>query len=69
LRSVAVAQIEKKRQIRGVEKQMDCLLYRIVDAASPTSIVAFEARLAKLERLKIILGEKVQTALPPKGLL
>jgi DNA invertase Pin-like site-specific DNA recombinase len=56
-----------KRQIADVTKQMDNLLDRIVDASSPTVVSAYETRLTKLERQKLVLTEKADSALPPKG--
>ena len=69
LKSVVAAQDEVKRQLKGVEKQMESLLDRIVGADNPTVIGAYETRLAKLEREKFVLAEKAASAVPPKGRL
>ncbi len=69
MESASDAQLELKRQIKEIDKKIEGLLDRIVDAASPSVISAYESRLAKLEREKIVLSEKVSGALPPKGRL
>lgn len=67
--SASDAQLELKRQLKEIDKKIEGLLDRIVDATSPSVISAYETRLAKLEREKIVLNEKVSGALPPKGRL
>tara|TARA_R110000787_G_scaffold28730_1_gene78162 strand:+ start:4117 stop:5769 length:1653 start_codon:yes stop_codon:yes gene_type:complete len=69
LQSVTASQGEIKRQLKTVEKQIESLLDRIVDATSPSVISAYETRLTKLEREKFVLAEKENSALPPKGRL
>lgn len=69
LNTAADAQGEVKHQLKAVEKQIESLLDRIVDAGSPSVIKAYETRLAKLEREKIVLEEKTQSILPKKGKL
>src|SRR5690606_25812393 len=59
LESVGAAQMELKRQLKAAEQQIENLLDRIVEATSPTVISAYEARLSKLEREKLVLSEKV----------
>ena len=49
-----------KRDIARIEKQMDTLMDRLVDATTPTAVIAYEARLEKLERQKLVLTEKTQ---------
>jgi site-specific DNA recombinase len=56
-------------QIKNVESQIEALLYRIVDASSPSVIQAYEKRIDKLEREKIKLGEQAAMKVPPKGRL
>src|SRR5690606_17943530 len=58
-----------KRQLKAAEQQIESLLDRIVEATSPSVISAYETRLAKLEREKLVLSEKVAGVLPPKGRL
>lgn len=69
MESASDAQLELKRQLKEIDKKIEGLLDRIVDATSPSVISAYETRLAKLEREKIVLNEKVPEALPPKGRL
>ncbi len=53
-----------KRLIRTernkLDKQIEGLLDRVVDADSPTLITAYEKRIEKMEREKLILDEKLQ---------
>ncbi|WP_107497004.1 hypothetical protein [Thalassobius sp. I31.1] len=53
-----------KRLIRTernrLAKQIEGLLDRVVDADSPTLITAYEKRIEKMEREKLILEEKLQ---------
>ncbi|WP_081904674.1 zinc ribbon domain-containing protein [Palleronia rufa] len=51
-------------QIKQTEKQIEDLLDRIVDAERESVIKAYEKRLDKLERQKIVLAEKASKALP-----
>lgn len=46
------------KDIQGIEKQIDSLLERIVEASNPTVITAYENKIAKLEREKLVLEEK-----------
>ncbi len=69
LQSVTASQGQIKRQLKAVEKQIESLLDRIVEATSPTVISAYETRLTKLEREKFVLAEREASALPPKGRL
>ncbi len=52
-----------KAETTKLQRQIDGLLDRIVDAASPTVITAYETRLAKLEKEKLLTQEKL--ANPP----
>ncbi len=54
-------------QIADTEGQIESLLDRIVNAANPSVIAAYEARIEKLERQKIILAEQADKAIPPPG--
>ncbi len=54
------------RQIKDVEKQIESLLDRIIDASSPSVVSAYEGRIAKLEREKIVLAERAVQIVPPK---
>ena len=55
------------KQIKELEKQIEGLLDRIVDASSPSVISAYEGRITKLERERILLTEKAARTVPPKG--
>ena len=69
LRQAHNTQAEWQRQLHEADKQIDALLDRIVEASNPTIIAAYEKRLAKLERQKFVLAEKIAQAVPPKGRL
>ncbi|WP_299830940.1 zinc ribbon domain-containing protein [uncultured Roseobacter sp.] len=58
----------RKKQA-GIEKQIDDLLDRIVETNRASVIRAYEARIEKLEREKIVLGEKLSATLPSKSRL
>ena len=57
------------KQLADVDRQIENLLDRIVDANSATVVSAYEARIEKLEREKIVLKERIAKAVPPKGRL
>ncbi len=46
---------------RQIKKQIESLLDRVVDTESPTLITAYEKRIKKMERQKLILDEKLST--------
>ncbi|MGJ8629104.1 MAG: recombinase family protein [Sulfitobacter sp.] len=54
-------------QIRALNKQIEALLDRIVEASNPSVIRAYEGKIAKLERKKQVLGEKLQNNTAPRG--
>lgn len=56
-----------ERQRADVETQIENLLDRIVDASSATVVTAYEKRIGKLEREKILLAERSSRIVPPKG--
>ena len=49
-----------KRDITKIEKQMETIIDRLVDATTPSAVIAYEARLEKLEHQKLVLTEKTQ---------
>ncbi len=63
------ARAEWERQLGETDKQIEGILDRIVDAANPAVVAAYEKRLAKLEREKILLAEKSVQVVPLKGRL
>ncbi|MCB1451414.1 MAG: recombinase family protein, partial [Nitratireductor sp.] len=46
------------RDIQTLEKQIDALLDRIVEADNPAVVMAYEKKIAKLEREKLLLEDK-----------
>ncbi len=56
-----------KTELKGVEKQLDGMLERIVETDNPTLITAYEDKIEKLERQRLILREKAENPLPNKG--
>lgn len=61
------AKIEITKQVKGVEKQIDGMLDRIVETDNASVIAAYEKRIENLERQKIVLNEKMGRTVPPKG--
>ena len=57
------------RQLRETERQIENLLDRVVEAGSPSLVGAYEARIDRLEREKIVLTERIAKTVPPKGRL
>ena len=57
------------KQVGEIESQIDALLDRIVDASSPSVVAAYEKRIEKLEREKLLLAEKAAQCVPPPGRL
>ncbi len=56
-----------KQDLKLIEKQMDDLLERIMSASNTTVISAYEAKIEKLERYKLILAEKLARGPVPHG--
>jgi site-specific DNA recombinase len=63
------AKAELMKQLRDTERQIEGLLDRIVEASSPSVVAAYEARIEKLERQKIVLAERAEKSVPAKGQL
>ncbi|MEM9762817.1 MAG: hypothetical protein AAF968_09935 [Pseudomonadota bacterium] len=55
-----------KREATKIERQIEQLLDRIVAADSPAVIGAYETRIAKLERDKLLWAEKAATGHAPR---
>jgi len=69
---LAMAQGDKeelRKQYQDVNKQIEGLLDRIVEAKTASVVSAYEARIEKLERQKIVLNERLEQSVPPKGRL
>ena len=56
-----------EREAAKVEKQIEALLERIMDASSHTVIRAYEARIESLERSKLALAEKQERSVERYG--
>ncbi len=57
------------KQLADAEKQIESLLDRLVEASSATVVGAYEARIDKLEREKLVLSERLENTVPPSGRL
>ena len=55
-----------RQEIAQVESQIEKLLDSVVSATSPTVITAFEKRIEKLERQKLVMDEKLQNQGKPE---
>jgi len=58
-----------QKQFGEINGQIESLLDRIVEANHASLASAYEARIEKLERQKIVLNERFENAVPPKGRL
>ncbi|NDW06475.1 recombinase family protein [Jiella pacifica] len=58
-----------KEQLRGIEKRIEGLLGRVVDATNPTVIRTYEDKISELERDKLRLREQVASFVPEDGRL
>jgi site-specific DNA recombinase len=58
-----------QKQLHDVGGQIDSLLDRIVEASNASVVNAYETRIDKLERQKIVLQERLDKSIPPKGRL
>jgi hypothetical protein len=55
-----------KGQVTKVERQIEQLVDRIVESESTTAIAAYEKRIAKLEREKLVVAEKLENGTTSK---
>ena len=62
--------VEDRKQLEirlsGIDKQIDKLLDRIVEAETATVAAKLEERVAKFEREKLILAEQIESAVKPR---
>ena len=58
-----------RKQLDETNKQIEGLLDRIVEATNASVVSAYETRIDKLERDRIVLQEKIENAVPEKGRL
>ena len=56
-----------RQQMAGIEKQIEALLTRIIDASNATVIRSYEAKVTEFERQKTILAEQLAAQAEPKG--
>ena len=56
-----------KREITALEKQIDGLLDRLVDASSPAAVRAYERKIESLEKQKFLKAEKLENDVLPVG--
>jgi site-specific DNA recombinase len=66
LQQAAHAASAMKESIRSIEKQIEQLLDRIVEATNDSVVAAYEKRIAKLEREKVLALEKLSQTGKPK---
>lgn len=59
--------LSAKRQIKTIDKQIESLLARIMDASNATVIKTYEEKITHFERDKLILAEQVENRLKPQG--
>ncbi|EBA04043.1 hypothetical protein RB2150_06068 [Rhodobacterales bacterium HTCC2150] len=55
--------------IVDVNRQLENMLDRIVEAKSTSVVSAYETRIDKLERDKLVLNDRIEKSVPPKGRL
>ena len=65
LNSTVVMKHSVKKELNKIERQTEQLLDRIVESASPTVISAYEQRIMKLEKEKLVYQEKLRNFSKP----
>ncbi len=65
IKAAASVQESAKKKMLEIDKQVEALLDKIVDASTPRVISAFEQRIDKLEREKLVLAEKASQTHKP----
>lgn len=66
--SLALGEMEAfQKQLTDIDGQVESMLDRIVEANSASVMRAYESRIEKLECDKLILQEKINKSVPPKG--
>lgn len=58
-----------EKQLGEVNRQLENMLDRIVEANSASVVSAYESRIEKLERDKLVLNDRIAKSVPPKGRL
>jgi len=54
-------------QIGDIDSQIETLLDRVVDASSDSLVKAYEAKIEKLEKQKLVLTDQAEHVVPPMG--
>ncbi len=65
LKNTQLSKHATEKELLQVEKQTEQLLDRIVEADSPAVISAYESRISKLEKDKLVLQEKIKNSGKP----
>ena len=55
-----------RREMLALEKQIDGLLNRLIDASSPATIKAYERKIDQLERDRLLVSEKLEKSCQPR---
>lgn len=55
-----------KQKIVGIERQIEQLVDRVVEATVPSAVTRYEQRIAQLEKEKLLMSETLTTT-PPQG--
>ena len=63
----AVMARNAEQELRRLDKQIESLLDRVVDAGTDSVVKAYEKRIVTLEREKLVLKEKLTSDRAPKG--
>ena len=58
-----------RKQLEDINRQLENMLDRIVEANSASVVNAYESRIEKLERDKLVLNDRITKSVPPKGRL
>lgn len=56
-----------QRQVEAIDKQVETLLSRILDASNPTVIRSYESKVSELELQKLVLAEQTARQAEPQG--
>ncbi len=66
LKQVNIHKVTMEKEFVKIEKQIEQLVDRVVDCQSLTTVLAYEKRIAKLERNKLVAREKISNCGRPK---
>ena len=65
MEQVSALRTSLKRQTTSIEKQIDELMDKLVDASSELTAKAYERRIEKLEKERLLMEEKLENGLDP----